>query len=569
MNKMFKVKDKKYNLKLGGWQVPNLDEVKNIFDLTDEAQEDNKDMGRNLKYEPYPYQKETIKYCLDHFSALLVLPCGAGKSMCIIGAFDEHYRAGNIKKQGLIVVKASLKYQWKKEVEKFSDYTANVLKTKSDLCKKEFNKIKTKEKKQKSLPVLSDEYKQLTAEIKELEKEADEKFMQQFNYDLLIANYEAIKDENIKAALHKLKLDFIAADEVHSIKAYKAERSKALYEFGEAKVKIGATATPIQKDYKDIYGLFKFIKPDLWPSFSRFAGMYIKYVGRGIEAGFKNIDQLRTKISPYLFIKTKEEISSQLPTLNVLQRYCNLDEKIIQKTQSILDEISELHEQERAIIAKCPTEQARVNNPDLKQVEAKIMALQTIAQELAEEPELLLLSESEMSKQYNVKAKENAKMNLLISLVEEIIDSGEKVCIFSRFERIQQIIAENLSHIKYGKDNIQFAFINGSMNDEQRFNEVYTKFRDMDNYKVLIASDAGSTGINMSLTKYVIEYDLADSYAIQTQRHGRIERADSIHDNVFVYQLIANDSYDEIAYKIVSKKEGYDYELIKRLKEEN
>ena len=569
MNKMFKVKDKKYNLKLGGWQVPNLDEIKVIFDLTDEAQEDNKDMGRNLKYEPYPYQKETIKYCLDHFSALLVLPCGAGKSMCIIGAFDEHYRAGNIKKQGLIVVKASLKYQWKKEVEKFSDYTANVLKTKSDLCKKEFNKIKTKEKKQKSFPVLSDEYKQLTAEIKELEKEADEKFMQQFNYDLLIANYEAIKDENIKAALHKLKLDFIAADEVHSIKAYKAERSKALYEFGEAKVKIGATATPIQKDYKDIYGLFKFIKPDLWPSFSRFAGMYIKYVGRGIEAGFKNIDQLRTKISPYLFIKTKEEISSQLPTLNVLQRYCNLDEKIIQKTQSILDEISELHEQERAIIAKCPTEQARESNPDLKQVEAKIMALQTFAQELADEPELLLLSESEMSKQYYVKAKENAKMNLLISLVEEIIDSGEKVCIFSRFERIQQIIAENLSHIKYNNKAINFASINGSMNDEQRFNEVYTKFRDMDNYKVLIASDAGSTGINMSLTKYVIEYDLADSYAIQTQRHGRIERADSIHDNVFVYQLIANDSYDEIAYKIVSKKEGYDYELIKRLKEEN
>ena len=103
----------------------------------------------------------------------------------------------------------------------------------------------------------------------------------------------------------KENVDFIAADEVHSIKAYKAERSKALYEFGEAKVKIGATATPIQKDYKDIYGLFKFIKPDLWPSFSRFAGMYIKYVGRGIEAGFKNIDQLRTKISPYLFIKTK------------------------------------------------------------------------------------------------------------------------------------------------------------------------------------------------------------------------------------------------------------------------
>ena len=61
----------------------------------------------------------------------------------------------------------------------------------------------------------------------------------------------------------------------------------------------------------------------------------------------------------------------------------------------------------------------------------------------------------------------------------------------------------------------------------------------------------------------MIEYEAADSYAIQTQRHGRLERADSIHDTVFVYQLIVKDSYDEIGQKIINKKRKYDAEIVK------
>lgn len=71
--------------------------------------------------------------------------------------------------------------------------------------------------------------------------------------------------------------------------------------------------------------------------------------------------------------------------------------------------------------------------------------------------------------------------------------------------------------------------------------------------------------LNLSRCKYLIEYDIANSYAVQTQRHGRLERADSIHDNVCVYQIIAENSWDEIAIKIVEKKENYDLELIKSL----
>lgn len=69
--------------------------------------------------------------------------------------------------------------------------------------------------------------------------------------------------------------------------------------------------------------------------------------------------------------------------------------------------------------------------------------------------------------------------------------------------------------------------------------------------------------LNLSLCKYLIELEPAVSYAIQTQRHGRLERADSVHDTVFVTQLIASNSWDEIMMKSIEKKEKFDMSIIK------
>lgn len=69
--------------------------------------------------------------------------------------------------------------------------------------------------------------------------------------------------------------------------------------------------------------------------------------------------------------------------------------------------------------------------------------------------------------------------------------------------------------------------------------------------------------VNLSQCGYLIELDLALSYAVQTQRHGRIERADSVHKTVYVYQLLTEDSYDDIQRKIVDKKENFDAMIIK------
>lgn len=62
-----------------------------------------------------------------------------------------------------------------------------------------------------------------------------------------------------------MNLEFVAADEIQYAKSNTSKRNKALAKFGNAKMTIGATATPVQNNPEDIYGLFKFIQPELFP----------------------------------------------------------------------------------------------------------------------------------------------------------------------------------------------------------------------------------------------------------------------------------------------------------------
>ena len=407
--------------------------------------------------------------------------------------------------------------------------------------------------------------KESKAEIRKLKAEADKKFLDQFkDADLFILNYETLFDADVRSALRHVKPQFVAADEIHFIKNCSSKRNKFLSEFSEAKIKIGATATPVKRDPQDLYGIFKLVRPELFHTKKNFDALYIRFGNFGQVIGSKNESQLNEQVSPYMIVKSKKEVAKQLPKLVVRERYCDLEPEQKAMNQRIMDELDELQEEQRQLMAGCSQKalEAIKKSPEYMKIDGGIRARHTFAQELADSELLLADTESDMAKNYITKSKKNNKLELLVDLVTEIIDSGEKVCIFSRFKRMQKIITDRLKKESIMK-GVDFAYVNGTLSGEVRYHEVYDKFRDTDSYKVLICSDAGAEGLNLSACQYLIEYEPADSYATQTQRHGRVERADATHDTAFVYQLIANDSYDEIGRKIVEKKERYDNQIIK------
>lgn len=233
---------------------------------------------------------------------------------------------------------------------------------------------------------------------------------------------------------------------------------------------------------------------------------------------------------------------------------------MLELNQKLFQELDEVNHQVNSLEKRIPNPKELEKNEEYLTAKGKIMAYQTFLQELVDDPRLLSTSESNMAKQYTC-SDTSPKFDILLELVDEIVGAGNKVCIFTKFTRMQNLLKEQLERAKF-----KCAIVNGTMSPEERYEQAYTLFGDNDEYKILIGTDAMAEGISLSKCNYLIEYDLADSYAIQTQRHGRIKRANSIHRTGYVYQIICEESWDTIQEKIIAKKENYDNTLIQDLK---
>ena len=233
--------------------------------------------------------------------------------------------------------------------------------------------------------------------------------------------------------------------------------------------------------------------------------------------------------------------------------YINIDISKFIVADKLSGEIDELGEQKKAMFNRF-TQQQLNSNIEYKRICDGIAARQTFAQMLADSEDLLKMSESNMAKQYITNSKSD-KVEKCVAITEKIVQSGQKVCIFSRYLGTQDVLKKAFAKSAILK-NIKINILIGGMSADARKTALH-EHNTMKDHAIILASDAAEAGINLSKTGYMIEFDLADSAAKQTQRHGRIQRADSIHKKVVVYQLITKDSWDEIAMKIVDKKQGY------------
>lgn len=525
LNLMLSIPDAK-KLKHGkiGWKIPKcyLPNIQEQYDDIEFVANPWDNIGEGLKLPPYCYQKETIKFGVDNNKALLILPCGSGKTPILVGIYHELRKQHFTDKPGVIVVKASLKYQWVKEVEKFSNYRAKAINTPAKMRNNFDNQFE--------------------------------------DADLFILNYETLKNDKVVEKLREKEVEVMLCDEIHYINNHKSDRSKAIYQFNDLPYLYGATATPITNNPENLFGIFNLLDKDLFHNYTKFAKSYIKYRGYGQVAGCKNEDHLRGKIAPYTFIKSEEDVADQLPSLIVNRVECEMPPSMAETNQNLFDELQEVRQQTEALEQKLKTPKALDEDEEYQLLRGKIMAYQTFLQELVDDPRLLSSSESEMAKRYSCSSK-SPKLEVLLNLITEITDSGYKVCIFTKYQRMQMLLKEEIEN----KFKFKCAIVNGTMSAEDRYIQAYDLFGDDDDYKVLIGTDAMAEGISLSKCNYLIEYDLADSYAIQTQRHGRIKRANSIHKTGYIYQIICKDSWDEVAEKIIAKKENYDNTLIQEL----
>ncbi|HCY85807.1 MAG TPA: helicase [Desulfobacteraceae bacterium] len=239
-----------------------------------------------LKTDLYPYQKEGVKFGLFKPGVLIGDEMGLGKTLQAI-------TLGLLKKQVfgfskiLVVTLASLKEQWKREIEKFSDENAVVVAGTPDERKASYY--------------------------------TDESLFK-------ITNYEAVLRDVLM--LSRYKPDLIILDEAQRIKNFSTKAADAVKRIPK-KHAIVLTGTPLENKLEDVYSIVQFLDPYKLTPLWRFAADHfmIPKKKKSSVTGYKNLDLLKTKLKDIVIRRTKEEVLKDLPDEVVNNYYIDLTEE--------------------------------------------------------------------------------------------------------------------------------------------------------------------------------------------------------------------------------------------------
>ncbi|MBQ7486347.1 MAG: SWF/SNF helicase family protein, partial [Clostridia bacterium] len=132
----------------------------------------------------------------------------------------------------------------------------------------------------------------------------------------------------------------------------------------------------------------------------------------------------------------------------------------------------------------------------------------------------------------------SAKREACIELIQNAIDGGHRMLVFSQFTSMLSLLEQDLRD-----NNIPFFLITGATAKQERLRLV-NEFNDGDVPVFLISLKAGGTGLNLTGADVVIHYDPWWNLAVQNQATDRAHRIGQTRQ-VTVIKLITSGTIEE------------------------
>jgi SNF2 family DNA or RNA helicase len=141
---------------------------------------------------------------------------------------------------------------------------------------------------------------------------------------------------------------------------------------------------------------------------------------------------------------------------------------------------------------------------------------------------------------------ESAKFDRCEELIEEAVENGRKVVVFSNWTQITNPLAERLTRFNP-------VMITGETKDADR-QFLVQQFQEVDSVKVAIGTTgAMGTGITLTAGTVVIFLDEPWTNAAKEQAIDRCHRIGT-SDNITIYTIMVHNSIDERIHSIVEQK---------------
>lgn len=325
-------------------------------------------------------------------------------------------------------------------------------------------------------------------------------------YQIVIASYSVIKKDYEK--LLDTEFDYIIIDEAQSIKNSNTLLWKAVTKLN-SKHRLALSGTPLENDIKELWSIFEFLMPGYLGSKEQYTGI-------------EGIKLIKHKTAPFVLRRNKKEVLKELP----------------EKTEKIIR--LNLHPEQQKIYDDT-FEQAKqkvhesIKENGIRKAYFTILSVLTYLREICDHPKLIGSS-----------VNESAKLDLFEELVEEAIENGHKILVFSQFVKMLALLEESLKQKK-----IKYEMLTGET--KNRIEKV-KKFNRSKSIKVfLISLKAGGVGLNLTSADTVIHIDPWWNPMVENQATDRVHRIGQTR-NINVYKIIAKNTIEEKILEIQKKK---------------
>jgi superfamily II DNA or RNA helicase len=396
------------------------------------------------------------------------------------------------------------------------------------------------------------------------------KLAQRNNYDLLVTSYAILRRD----VEHYRADDFLLVilDEAQHIKnrgSQNAQSAKAL----RARHRLILTGTPLENSVLDLWSLYDFLLPGYLGTATDFRERYETPLTRAPEP--RLMGRLRHRVRPFFLRRTKEEVLTELPPKLEFPTLCELSDEQREVYRAVLAQgRREVFEHSDKAGRKSGRDRMAVLTTllRLRQVCCHLDLLPTEKDSQGEEgrpvrgpstaPKQVRLAQDDRSLEvadatpsHGVRRlpgktsrwkEPSAKMERTFELIDEAIDGGHRVLLFSQFVRVLHLLREEAQ-----RRELRFCYLDGQTVERQA--EVDRFQNDAEIPLFFISLKAGGTGLNLTGADTVIHFDPWWNPAVEEQATSRAHRMGQAR-SVQAYKLIAAGTVEEKIQALQARK---------------
>lgn len=449
------------------------------------------DLPQNLNAELRPYQRRGYAWMYRNmsigFGSIIADDMGLGKTLQVLTLIQRLKEDGALSKQKVLVIAPTgLLFNWQKEIEKFTpDLSVHI-------------------------------YHGTTRDIKN------------FDADIMLTSYGVLRSD--VAILKRKKWQVVIIDEAQNIKNSVTAQSKAVRAIPAA-AHIAMSGTPVENRLSEFWSIMDFANKGYLGTVKSFNIEYSRPIQQNND--MECVERFRKITAPFMMrrLKSDKSIIADLPDKIEENQYTQLTSiqsaiyhETLNKAMMVIEEIDDS------------------TAHDLFKRQGLILQMILSLKQICNHPALFL-------KNGEFTAELSGKAQMLLDIVDAIVNSGEKVLVFTQFKEMGKILERMIEE----RLSVSPLFYHGGCTIKER-ERMVERFQNDKNDQVFILSlKAAGTGLNLTAATHVIHYDLWWNPAVEAQATDRAYRIGQ-KSNVVVHRFITRNTFEEKINDMIESK---------------